>query len=441
MIPPASIGSDHTARHSPLGALLSSATKSTDPGAVAGKVSQTKKLKCVRADHRRGRDVSHKLHAGANATKAERSRKAGSAKVKGAARKQSSCTPVHKTKPQSTSTLSFQLVAVPSHNDGAVGLPKPPSPKPKPKPKPTLESGVWGGLPFTNPFNPAELQFYASLVKNINLPPHYLVPIYKAAARRYHLPWQLLAAINREETDYGKDLNVSSAGAVGWMQFMPGTWETYGLALNRHNKVVKDVLPNPYNPRDAIFSAARYLRHAAAWRSVPRAVFAYNHADWYVVQVLSIAEQINEHGLKWHSSGHRKIAVMRTEARLLNGMPYLWGGGHKNWSVSTGGYDCSGFVSSVLHSVGFLKSPVTTQTLPFARGILLGKGRWVTIYDRTDGGASDADHVIINIKRNWWESGGSGLDGGADRVHRIKRKDLSKGYLKSFNLVLHPYGL
>ena len=51
--------------------------------------------------------------------------------------------------------------------------------------------------------------------------PLFLLPIYKAAAVQYGVPWQILAAINEIETDYGTDLSVSTAGAVGWMQFMP----------------------------------------------------------------------------------------------------------------------------------------------------------------------------------------------------------------------------
>ncbi len=72
------------------------------------------------------------------------------------------------------------------------------------------------------------------------------------------MPWQILAAINEIETDYGNDQSVSTAGAVGWMQFMPATWLSYGVdALNAG-------YADPYNPVDAIFAAARYLRAAGA---------------------------------------------------------------------------------------------------------------------------------------------------------------------------------
>ena len=54
--------------------------------------------------------------------------------------------------------------------------------------------------------------------------PLFLLPIYQAAGIQYGVRWEYLAAINEIETDYGRNLNVSSAGALGWMQFMPATW-------------------------------------------------------------------------------------------------------------------------------------------------------------------------------------------------------------------------
>ena len=83
--------------------------------------------------------------------------------------------------------------------------------------------------------------------------PPFLLPIYQAAGIQYDVPWQVLAGINEIETDYGRNLSVSSAGAVGWMQFMPATWKTWGVDANG------DGVRDPYNPVDAIFSAARYL--------------------------------------------------------------------------------------------------------------------------------------------------------------------------------------
>ena len=122
-------------------------------------------------------------------------------------------------------------------------------------------------------------------IDKFRIPP-FLLPIYQAAGIEYGVRWEVLAAINEIETDYGRNLNVSSAGALGWMQFMPATWEQYGVDANR------DGLKDPFNPVDAIFAAARYLRAAGADTDVRRAIFAYNHADWYVDSVLMRARLI-----------------------------------------------------------------------------------------------------------------------------------------------------
>jgi hypothetical protein len=117
--------------------------------------------------------------------------------------------------------------------------------------------------------------------------PAILVPIYQRAATAYGLGPQgpaVLAAINGIETAFGTNLNVSSAGAVGWMQFMPETWAGYGVDANG------DGVADPYDPEDAIFAAANYLRASGAPADWYNAVFAYNHADWYVAEVLANAQ-------------------------------------------------------------------------------------------------------------------------------------------------------
>ncbi len=117
--------------------------------------------------------------------------------------------------------------------------------------------------------------------------PAVLVPIYQRAATAYGLGPQgasVLAAINGIETAFGTNLNVSSAGAVGWMQFMPETWAGYGVDANG------DGVADPFNPEDAIFAAASYLRAAGAPTDWYNAVLAYNHADWYVAEVLANAQ-------------------------------------------------------------------------------------------------------------------------------------------------------
>jgi membrane-bound lytic murein transglycosylase B len=119
--------------------------------------------------------------------------------------------------------------------------------------------------------------------------PPFLLPIYRAAAVQYDVPWQILAAINEVETNYGSDLSVSSAGAEGWMQFEPSTWLRYGVdALDAG-------YADPYNPVDAIFAAARYLHAAGASSNLRTAILAYNHSEAYVNSVLLRAKLISSY--------------------------------------------------------------------------------------------------------------------------------------------------
>ena len=141
--------------------------------------------------------------------------------------------------------------------------------------------------------------------------PLFLLPIYQAAAEQYGVPWQILAAINEIETNYGSDLSVSSAGAVGWMQFMPATWLQYGVdALDAG-------YADPYNPVDAVFAAARYLRAAGAPKNLRAAILAYNHSNAYLESVLLRAKLISSY----------PKPVIATLTGLTDARPPVSGGG------------------------------------------------------------------------------------------------------------------
>jgi Transglycosylase SLT domain len=116
--------------------------------------------------------------------------------------------------------------------------------------------------------------------------PPTLIPIYQAASEKYDLGAagpSILAAINEIESGFGQNLGPSSAGALGWMQFMPSTWDAYGVDADGDGKA------DPNDPEDAIFAAARYLRAGGMPEDPEGAIFAYNHADWYVADVLARA--------------------------------------------------------------------------------------------------------------------------------------------------------
>jgi cell wall-associated NlpC family hydrolase len=132
-----------------------------------------------------------------------------------------------------------------------------------------------------------------------------------------------------------------------------------------------------------------------------------------------------------------QVQAMVNEANSLVGKPYVYGGGHSGWGPQTG-YDCSGFVSAVLHAGGYLSSPQDTVTLPSQPGMESGPGQYVTVYDRALPGESG--HVIININGQFYESGGShGAWGGGGGVEKIGTP--SAAYLATFPTVLHPEGL
>jgi hypothetical protein len=132
------------------------------------------------------------------------------------------------------------------------------------------------------PFGPAPIGVPNFVINSFEIPP-FLLPIYQACGTEYGIPWEVLAAINKIETGFGTNLNVSSAGAVGWMQFLPSSWEAYGLDANGDGR--KD----PYNPVDAICAAAHYLKVAGGQKDLYGAILAYNHADWYAQEVLTYA--------------------------------------------------------------------------------------------------------------------------------------------------------
>jgi membrane-bound lytic murein transglycosylase B len=115
--------------------------------------------------------------------------------------------------------------------------------------------------------------------------PSFLLPIFEQCGKEYGIPWQVLAAINQVETAFGSNLNVSSAGAVGWMQFLPSSWQAYGVDANGDGR------RDPYDPEDAICAAGNYLRAFGAPSDLRGAIFAYNHADWYVEMVMDLARQ------------------------------------------------------------------------------------------------------------------------------------------------------
>lgn len=162
--------------------------------------------------------------------------------------------------------------------------------------------------------------------------------VMQQAARQCDLPWQILAAVARIESDFGRNMATSSAGAIGYGQFLPSTWSQYGNG------------GNPYDYHDALPAMARYLCAMGGPQHLHQALWAYNHDQDYVDAVLA---QAAAYGYDPGSGadGSRVVALARSQL----GQPYVWGGA----SVSTG-FDCSGLVRWIYAQAG-VALPRTAQ--------------------------------------------------------------------------------
>ncbi|QKE85114.1 peptidoglycan DD-metalloendopeptidase family protein [Arthrobacter sp. NEB 688] len=172
---------------------------------------------------------------------------------------------------------------------------------PSPRPNARTTTGV-SGLP---PVSSARLQSVTTPPAPI---PADTKALYVDAGTRYGLPWTLLAGIGMEETRHGATTATSSAGARGLMQFMPATWAVYGVDGDGDGRARID------DDADSVHSAAHYLSRSGAREGQPgirRALFAYNHADWYVADVLSYAHAYEDAAPD--ATAHCASPVRRTE--------------------------------------------------------------------------------------------------------------------------------
>jgi Transglycosylase SLT domain len=120
--------------------------------------------------------------------------------------------------------------------------------------------------------------------------PATYLQLFRESAARYcpGMSWTVLAAIGQIESGDGANVGPSSAGAEGPMQFLPSTWQEWGITA-----FGEPGPPNVMDPYDAVPSAARLLCAAGAGTpaGLPNAILAYNHASWYVAEVLALAQQ------------------------------------------------------------------------------------------------------------------------------------------------------
>lgn len=280
--------------------------------------------------------------------------------------------------------------------------------------------------------------------------PAFYLDLYRRAAGRYRLDWAILAGIGKVECDHGRDPDpscwregaVNSAGAGGPMQFLAATFQRYGVAPEGGR-------PDRWRPADAIFSAANYLRASGAPGDYRKAIFSYNHADWYVTEVEhwaalyrggALAGAAEAGGMGYWPGvgpihytagsrarlapwdGHvalvpaaapRVVQAMLLAGNELQGLPYGPAGHPDPRGASS--EDCSSTLNYVLYRSGVRPIAEILQDNPLAQDYVdwgePGPGRWVTIYATE----APSDHVFVVIAGLRLDTSHHGTDVGPNR--------------------------
>lgn len=285
-----------------------------------------------------------------------------------------------------------------------------------------------------------------------DIPPLYL-SLYMAAARRYRLDWAVLAAVGKVECHHGRDPDpscthvgaVNQVGAGGPAQFLAATWRAFGVDGNR------DGVANRWDPADAIFSMANYLRASGAPEDYRHALFAYNHSWQYVTKVehwaavyradaradvrsrssaggyltpSTAAVQMIPGSRAILSAGDGHLALipagvpavvqaMVIAANELQNLPYGAGGHPDPRGASS--EDCSSTLNYVLYRSGVRSIGEIVRENPLAQDYTRwgapGRGRWVTIYAT----AAPTPHVFVVIAGLRLDTSHAGTDVGPNR--------------------------
>ncbi|MGV9832920.1 C40 family peptidase [Nocardia niigatensis] len=191
-----------------------------------------------------------------------------------------------------------------------------------------------------------------------DIPPSMLVLYQRGATACPGLDWSVLAGIGKVETDHGRSTlpGVSAgenfAGAAGPMQFLAPTFDS---VASRHPMPTDGTSPpSRYDPADAVYTAAYYLCDSGAPADLYSAIFTYNHADWYVREVLDQAAAYRSQaptgrGDCGNMHGSDRASVVLAFACAQLGQPYVWGG---DGPQVNGGWDCSGLTKAAYATAG-----------------------------------------------------------------------------------------
>jgi cell wall-associated NlpC family hydrolase len=223
------------------------------------------------------------------------------------------------------------------------------------------------------------------------IPPAYLTLYMNAAQTCPGLPWGVLAGIGEVESDDGQSTapgvhsGANYAGAEGPMQFEPATFAQYAVDADQSSKL------SPYNPADAIYTAAAMLcadgAAAVTAAGIRQAIYAYNHSATYVSQVLAWAARYTVPAPSAAAAAAIVFALRQV------GKPYQWG------AAGPDAYDCSGLVYAAYAAAGIRIARTTFgwrqdgPQIPLAQiqpGDLL-------FYPGSDGTAANPGHVVMYL--------------------------------------------
>jgi cell wall-associated NlpC family hydrolase len=236
---------------------------------------------------------------------------------------------------------------------------------------------------------PTGLSGAATAAAEALIPADYLVWYMDAAQTCPGLPWSVLAGIGTVESDNGQSnlpgvhSGANFAGAEGPMQFEPATFAEFATG--------PDKPLSPYDPADAIYTAAAMLCASGARggtaAGISQAVFAYNHAQWYVTEVMSQAGKYAAQG------STNAVAAAITFAKAQIGEPYQWG------ATGPNAYDCSGLVYAAYAVAGIHIARTTYQWQQDGRVVSLSQIQPgdLLFSAGSDGTATNPGHVVMYL--------------------------------------------